>query len=439
MFKPLPGFRDFYPEDCAVRSYLFEVWRRAALSFNFKECDGPTLESLALFKEKSGDEIVGQLFAFSDRGGREVALRPEMTPSLARMVAARAQALKRPIKWFCIGEHFRYERRQKGRLRSFYQFNADIFGEAGPGADAEVIAALIHSLKMIGLSRDDFVVRISDRDLWILYLRSLGLGEKTILTLLSLIDKRERIPREVMLRRLQPIFQESAENFLSELETLTRLRAMDDLTAFFKVNVSGKDYGDAIGNRLSSWSELLDRLEAMGLAGSICIDMGVVRGLAYYTGFVFEAFDRSGNHRAIAGGGRYNHLVKKLGGPDMPAVGFAMGDVVIGNILSEKGLLPRPPQAPDVYFIMGKGEPAALALCCLQKMRRAGISVEYSLRPMAFAKQFKQAHASGASLAVILGEDEVKKGVAKIKRLASGKEEEAPLPQLVNHLRNLIG
>lgn len=434
MFNTLPGFRDFYPEDCAVRNHLFRVWRRAALSFNFKECDGPILENLALFKEKSGDEIVAQLFAFADRGGREVALRPEMTPSLARMVAARAQAMKRPMKWFCIGEHFRYERRQKGRLRSFYQFNADIFAEAGPGADAEVIAALIHTLRMMGLRSDDFVVRISDRDLWILYLRSLGLGEKTILALLGLIDKRERMSRKAALERLRPIFQGSAEDFLFKVETLTRAREMKGLSTFFKAHVSGSELRDAVKKRLSSWAELLDRLEKMGLGDYFCIDMGVVRGLAYYTGFVFEAFDRRGEHRAIAGGGRYNHLVKKLGGPEMPAVGFAMGDVVIGDILSEKGLLPNRPQRPDLFFIMGKGEPAAAALGHLQDLRRAGLSVEYPLRPVAFGKQFKAAHESGAGLAVILGEDEVGKGVAKIKHLGSGEEEEIPLQDLVAKL-----
>ena len=434
MFKTLPGFRDFYPEDCAVRNYLFRVWRRAALSFNFKECDGPILESLELFKEKSGDEIVGQLFAFTDRGGREVALRPEMTPSLARMVAARAQAMKRPIKWFCIGENFRYERRQRGRLRSFYQFNADIFSEPGPGADAEVIAALIHSLRMMGLSTDDFVVRISDRDLWILYLRSLGLGEKAILALLNLIDKRERLSRDVVLERLRPFFHGAAEDFLLNVETLTRTRNMDDLSAFVQAHLTGGELSDAVKRRLSSWAELLDRLEKMGLGNWICIDMGVVRGLAYYTGFVFEAFDRRGEHRAIAGGGRYNHLVKKLGGPDMPAVGFAMGDVVIGQILSEKGLLPCRPQKPDLFIIMGKGKPAATALGLLHDLRRAGFSVEYPLRPVAFGKQFKAAHQSGAGLAVILGEDEVEKGVAKIKHLRSGKEEETPLKDLVAKL-----
>jgi histidyl-tRNA synthetase len=169
MFKSLPGFRDFYPEDCAVRNHLFRSWRKTAQTFNFKEYDGPILESLDLFKQKSGDEIVGQLFAFEDKGGRSVALRPEMTPSLARMIGARANALKRPIKWFCIEENFRYERMQKGRLRSFYQFNADIFGEPGPGADAEIVATLIQSLTVMGLGPKDFVIRISDRHLWVLY------------------------------------------------------------------------------------------------------------------------------------------------------------------------------------------------------------------------------------------------------------------------------
>ena len=269
-----------------MRNHLFRIWRHTARSFNFKECDGPILESLELFKEKSGDEIVSQLFAFTDQGGREVALRPEMTPSMARMVAARAKAMKRPIKWFCIEENFRYERQQKGRLRSFYQFNADIFAEEGVGADAEIIAVLIHSLTAMGLAENDFVIRISDRDLWILYLKSVGLEQDTVVALLGLIDKRERLPREVLLEKLQPYFNEAAEDFLLKIETLTRVRDMEDLSEFFKVQVSGRELLAALERRLSAWAELLSRLESMGFANCVYIDLGIVRGLAYYTGFV---------------------------------------------------------------------------------------------------------------------------------------------------------
>ena len=437
MFKTLPGFRDFYPEDCALRNHLFQIWRKTAQSFNFKEYDGPILESLDLFKEKSGDEIVGQLFAFEDQGGREVALRPEMTPSLARMVGARANALKRPIKWYTIEENFRYERKQKGRLRSFYQFNADVFGEAGPGADAEVIGVLIHSLCVMGLNAEDFVIRLSDRHLWVLYLQSLGLEEEAVFSVLGLIDKMERMPREALLEKLGPFFNEAAEDFLVKVETLTQIRELSDLKAFFQGHVTGGELADSVNERLEAWESLIQRMDGMGMQSFLRIDLGIVRGLAYYTGFVFEAFDIQGEHRAIAGGGRYDHLVKKLGGPDMPAVGFAMGDVVIKDLLEEKGLLPTYVQAPDVYAVLGGDEVLAAALRQIQSLRLAGYSVDYPIKRVGFGKQFKAASESGARWAAVFGEEEVARGAAKLKNLGTGEETEIPLDRLVEALREL--
>ncbi|QXD22790.1 histidine--tRNA ligase [Opitutia bacterium ISCC 51] len=437
MFKTLPGFRDFYPEDCALRNHLFQIWRKTAQSFSFKEYDGPILESLDLFKQKSGDEIVSQLFAFEDQGGRAVALRPEMTPSLARMIGARANALKRPIKWFTIEENFRYERKQKGRLRSFYQFNADIFGEAGAGADAEIIAILIHSLCVMGLNSDDFVIRVSDRHLWVLYLQSLGLEEEAVFAVLGLVDKMERMPREVLLEKLGPYFNEASEDFLVKVETLTQIRELADLNSFFKAHVAAGELADAVVERLDAWEALIQRLDGMGMKSFIRIDLGIVRGLAYYTGFVFEAFDIQGEHRAIAGGGRYDHLVKKLGGPDMPAVGFAMGDVVIKDLLEEKGLLPTYIQAPDVYVVLGGDEVLTAALQQIQALRLAGYSVDYPIKRVGFGKQFKSANESGARWAAVFGEEEVSQGQVKLKNLASGEEIEIPLNRLVEALREL--
>lgn len=437
MFKTLPGFRDFYPEDCALRNHLFQIWRKTAQSFSFKEYDGPILESLDLFKEKSGDEIVSQLFAFKDQGGRDVALRPEMTPSLARMIGARANALKRPIKWFTIEENFRYERKQKGRLRSFYQFNADVFGEPGPGADAEIIAVLIHSLCVMGLDSKDFVIRLSDRHLWVLYLESLGLTEEAVFVVLGLIDKMERMPREVLLEKLGPFFNEAAEDFLLKVETLTQIRELADLRSFFQAHVPSGELADSVGERLAAWESLTQRLGGMGMKDFLRIDLGIVRGLAYYTGFVFEAFDIQGEHRAIAGGGRYDHLVKKLGGPDMPAVGFAMGDVVIKDLLEEKGLLPTYIQAPDVYFVLGGDEVLTPALQSIQSLRLAGYSVDYPIKRVGFGKQFKAANESGARWAAVFGEEEVARGAAKLKNLVSGDETEVPLDRLLEALREL--
>ena len=437
MFKTLPGFRDFYPEECALRNHLFRIWRKTAQNFNFKEYDGPILESLDLFKQKSGDEIVSQLFAFEDQGGRGVALRPEMTPSLARMIAARANALKRPLKWFCVEENFRYERQQKGRLRSFYQFNADIFGELGPGADAEVIAVLIHSLTVMGLGSSDFVIRISDRDLWLLYLKSLGFEKDPIFAVLGLIDKLERMPRDVLEEKLKPFFNEATEDFLAKVDTLTQIRTYDELKRFFVSHVTGEEIVSQLEKRLEAWESLLQRLEGMGYREMIRIDLGIVRGLAYYTGFVFEAFDIQGDHRAIAGGGRYDHLVKKLGGPDMPAVGFAMGDVVIKDILQEKDLLPNYVQVPDVYAVIGSDDTLPVALGQIQFLRQAGYTVDYAIRSLGFGKQFKAANESGARWAVIFGEEEVSRKSAKIKNLGSGEETEVPLENLTESIRQL--
>ncbi|MCZ6671459.1 MAG: histidine--tRNA ligase [Verrucomicrobia bacterium] len=437
MFKSLPGFRDFYPEDCALRNHLFRICRKTAQSFNFKEYDGPILESLDLFKEKSGEEIVSQLFAFEDQGGRKVALRPEMTPSLARMIGARANALKRPIKWFCIEENFRYERMQKGRTRSFYQFNADIFGEPGPGADAEIIGVLIHSLTVMGLGPEDFVIRISDRHLWVLYLKSVGLAEESIFSVLGLIDKLERMPREDLEKKLQSFFNDATEDFLAKVDTLTKIRELADLKRFFEAHVSGPDLVTELDERLSAWESLMLRLNGMGFGSMVRIDLGIVRGLAYYTGFVFEAFDIQGDHRAIAGGGRYDHLVKKLGGPELPAVGFAMGDVVIKDFLEEKGLLPNYIQVPDVYAVIGSDETLPTALQQIQIFRQAGYTVDYPIRKIAFGKQFKAANESGARWAVIFGDEEVARNSAKLKNLGSGDETEIPLDRLVESIREL--
>ena len=437
MFKTLPGFRDFYPEDCSIRNHQFRIWRQTAQAFSFKEYDGPILEPLELFKQKSGDEIVGQLFAFEDQGGRAVALRPEMTPSLARMIGAKANALKRPIKWFCIEENFRYERKQKGRLRSFYQFNADIFGEPGPGADAEIIAVLVHSLSVMGLTENDFVIRISDRHLWVIYLKSLGLEEESIFAVLGLIDKLERMPPEVLQEKLVPYFNDATEDFLVKVDTLTKIRDLADLVAFFEAHVANADLANELQERLEAWRSLVDRLTAMGMGGFLRIDLVIVRGLAYYTGFVFEAFDIQGEHRAIAGGGRYDHLVKKLGGPDLPAVGFAMGDVVIRDLLQEKGLLPHYVQAPDVYAVIGDESVLQAALTQIQSLRQAGFSVDYPIRLVGFSKQFKAANESGARWAVIFGEDEYSRGAAKLKNLATGEELEVLLSRMTESLVDL--
>ena len=419
-FQSLPGFREFYPDDLARRKHLFDLWRRTAHTFGFAEYDAPVLEPLELYKAKSGDEIEAQLFSFTDKGGREVALRPEMTPTVCRLVGAKASALKRPIKWFSIAEFYRYERMQKGRGRCFFQFNADIFGEPGPEAEIELIAMLVQCLAAFGLTEQDFYVRLSDRNLWFYFLEALGLDEPRIRAVLGAVDRYEKYGDEAFkgyAEQFGPLDEGVKARVLGFLQIKT-LAALESAVAALG--------SDKIAARIADWKKLLGGLEAMGLGRFIAVDLGVVRGLAYYTGFVFEAFDRKGELRALAGGGRYDDLVAKLGGPALPAVGFAIGDMTFALLLEQRGLMPTFVQAPDVYCVIG-GEAARLAAFAdVHALRASGRRVDYPMKEVAFGKQFKLAADSGAKLALIYGDDEVAKGTVKIRDMKDRSEHEVP-------------
>ncbi|HCJ11816.1 MAG TPA: histidine--tRNA ligase [Opitutae bacterium] len=430
MFQALPGFRDFYPEDCQIRNHIFKIWRQVALRFGFSEYDAPILEPLELFTEKSGEEIVQQLFAFTDRGGRAVSLRPEMTPSLARLVGSRASALKRPIKWFNIGEHYRYERPQKGRLRSFYQLNLDLFDEDQPIADAEVIALAIEIFRAFGLTHNDFFVRLSDRTVWTLILENEGVTN--VPGALNVIDKLERESAASICEKLgQHMPQDRVEAVFAKIQMLCSIKDFDALCAFLKTN-------EAFTERLEQWKTLIKTLECMGLSKFVQVDLGVVRGLAYYTGFVFEFFEKSGKSRALAGGGRYDELVKKLGGPDMPAVGLAIGDVTLKDLLEEKELLPLYFHTVDLFVIIGEGE--SEKTCAYQDildLRRAGWSVSYSFT-RSFKKQFKQADDSHADFALIYGSEEVSDNKVKIRNLKQRDEQTFSRVGLIENLKAIL-
>ncbi len=431
-FQSLPGFRDFYPEDFSRRQHIFRVWRQNASAFGFQEYDAPVLEPLELYKTKSGDEIEAQLFSFKDKGDREVSLRPEMTPTVCRMVGAKAGALKRPIKWFSIAEFYRYERAQKGRLRAFHQFNADIFGEAGSEAEIELIALLIQCLAGFGLTKDDFYVRLSDRDLWFFYLEALGFNDAQSRALLTAIDRYEKMGDDAFKSYTEahgdlPVDQKDKVLAFLKVKGLAELEAA--LAAFSS---------DKIAARLNDWRKVLAGLAAMGLGDFVSVDLAVVRGLAYYTGFVFEAFDRKGDLRALAGGGRYNDLVKKLGGPDLPAVGFAIGDVTTGLLLEQRGLTPAYVTAPDVYAVIGGEAERKAAFADIHALRAAGFKVEYPFKELAFGKQFKVASESAAKLALIYGGDELAKGVVKIRNLTDRTEHEVPRDQVVAAVRDTL-
>ena len=390
MFETLPGFRDFPPEACARRNHLFRVFRTVARAFHFSEYDAPVLESLDLYVEKSGEEIVSQLFHFKDKGDRRVALRPELTPTLARMVASKANSLAKPIKWYNIGEHFRYERPQKGRGRSFYQFNADLLGETNLQADAELIALLVGIFETLGLGSNDFKIRLSDRTTWVLLLNNLGISDLERPAVLNIIDKSERRKPEQTLEDLEKIIGTRSEDTFTKIEAIKKIDSIDEL----KEKLSS--CGEEGQKRANDWITLIEYLEGYAANNYVSIDLSIVRGLAYYTGFVYEAFEASGEGRALAGGGRYDHLVKKLSGnTDMPAAGFAIGDMTLSDCLESKGLLPNYIVSPDIYLICGP-EDKRFGLTIISRCRKAGFSVSHSLKNAAFGKQFKEAGKSGA-------------------------------------------
>ena len=431
-FQTLPGFREFYPDAMARRNHLFRLWRQTATAFGFAEYDAPVLEPLDLYKTMSGNEIEAQLFSFTDKGGREVALRPEMTPTVCRLVGEKANSLKRPIKWFSIAEFYRYERMQKGRGRCFFQFNADIFGEPGIEAETELIALLTQCLCGFGLTAEDFFIRLSDRNLWFYFLEALGFDDARSRSLLTAVDRYEKLGDDAFKEdaaQFGPLDEERRARILAFLA----IRSLPALEAAVASLASAR-----IAARLEDWRRLLGNLEAMGLSRFVEVDLGVVRGLAYYTGFVFEAFDRKGELRALAGGGRYDDLVGKLGYAEMPAVGFAIGDMTFALLLEQRGLMPTLVQAPDIYVVIGGPAERRAAFGDIHALRSAGYRVEYPMRETAFGKQFKAAAESGARLALIYGTDELAKGVVKVRDLGERSEREVPVAQVLGEVRGFF-
>jgi histidyl-tRNA synthetase len=400
----LPGFRDFYPEplphpdvwSADARQYIFDRWRAVARRYGFREYDGPPLEPLELFTTKSGAEIVGQLYNFIDKGERAVALRPEMTPTLARMVAAHERNYKKPLKWFALPQLFRYERQQKGRLREHFQFNADIIGEADAAADAELIALLIDSLRAFGLTAQDFVIRLSSRNAWQdFHVRRQGDPAKAH-EFYQVIDKLER---------------ETPEQSREKLAALGF--SLDEVTAFIKEGQPTAELASIVGN-----------LAARGLGDFVKVDYQVIRGLAYYTGVVFEAFDRKGEFRAIAGGGRYDNLVKLISANkvDLPALGFGMGDVVLLELLKARQLLPKFEADLDVFCLIEDEALRADSLRLIQDLRAAGCAVDYSFTPAKPDKQFKRALENNAVNTVRLERGPTGELLVRLKNLLTREE-----------------
>jgi histidyl-tRNA synthetase len=411
--QPLPGFRDFLPADCAQRNYIFGRWREVARRYGFVEWEGPVLEPTELYKKKSGAEIVEQLFNFTDKGEREVALRPELTPTLARVVAAHEREFKKPFKWFSIGQFFRYEKQQRGRLREHFQLNCDIIGETDLAADIELVALCIDIVRAFGFTAEDFVVRISDREFWTDFLRQQKVAPERWDELLQVIDRSAREPRE---------------------KTAEKLGQLAD-AVFARLKSGGKS---------ARLEQLVDGLRARGLADFVTIDVGIVRGLAYYTGVVFEVFDRAGKLRAIAGGGRYDNLIAQLSDEvaSLPALGFAMGDVVLGELIKE---IPNAREAMqkavatdrtiNIYVVIAKEERRPDALKEIQQLRDRGFRVDYPLTPTKVGRQFQAAEELGARVALLFGDEWPQ---IKVKNMTTAEQDLVARDKLLERLTELL-
>jgi histidyl-tRNA synthetase len=402
-FQALPGFRDFIPRECAVRNYLFETWRSVARRCGYVEYESPILEDTGLYLKKSGGELSAQLFRFEDQGGRDVTLRPEVTASLARLVAEHQRHFPKPLKWFEIGQCFRYEKPQKGRGREFHQFNVDILGEGGPAADAELIALAIETMLAFGFVEGDFVVRASDRNAWIDFASRNGVGGDAMADFLNIVDKIEREKPEVLEQKL---------------------------SAFSLTTAQVREFIADPSNASPAYLAIREDLNARGFGAFIELDLSIVRGLAYYTGVVFEVFDSRKSMRAVAGGGRYDTLISTIsdGAVDLPATGFAMGDYVIRNLIEEtphaairmEAWLQRHAANSDIYVVIADETKRAESLKLVTDLRRAGLSADLPLNAAKVGKQFQSAERSGARFALVVGAEYPE---LKLKILNSRTEE----------------
>jgi histidyl-tRNA synthetase len=413
--QPPRGTRDFYPDEFRVREWLFHQFRETARRFAFEEVDAPMLEHAELFMRKAGEEIVGQLYHF-ELHGRHLALRPEMTPSVARMVMARAGGLRMPLRWFTVTQNWRYERMTRGRKREHFQWNMDIYGEPGVSAEGELIASVFTLLDSLGLAPGAAKVRVNSR----------ALLEESLCH--GVLKKRPEAfePLCVVIDKLAKIGPEKVTTMLTDPEGAVVLDEADARAVLEMLSLTNledaRSAAPAGSAALDDLLRLWELLDAYGVADRVVFDASVVRGLAYYTGIVFEGFDSAGELRSICGGGRYDRLLETLGGPSIPAAGFGFGDVVIMELLSDHDLIPELPRpVDDVVFAFGPDQSAA-AVAVASRLRASGARAELVLGHPKLKRVMSDADRSGAARIWLLGPDEVARGVAKVRELASGEE-----------------
>ena len=412
---PVKGTRDFYPQEMAVRNWIIDGWKRVSVRNGFEEYDAPIFEYLKMFQIKSGDEIVEQLFSLTDRGGRELALRPEITPSLARMVNQRINSLPRPIKWFSVPRWFRAERPQKGRLREFFQWNVDIIGVDDVLADAEVIFCALDYLREVGLGRDDVVVKISSRQMLAALLRSVGVARSELEELYAVLDKRNKLPDDAFEEMLaEKIADEGKRRKVIDLMSVESIEQINELL----------ELDETAQESVNELERLFELLGVMGVAEYCEFDIGIVRGLAYYTGIVYEIYDKASELRAIGGGGRYDDLLKQFGGPAIPATGFGIGDCVLAILLEDKGLLERqlPSRKLDYFVACVDKSYRQAAVELTMKLRSAGWTAGFSYKTAKLSKQLKEASDQKAKKCIIIG-DEFKNRQLVVKDMATGEQE----------------
>ncbi len=407
------GTRDFFPADLSALQHVEKSWRSASINAGFDEIEGPMFEHLDLYTVKSGDGIVSELFSFRrDNGDTDYALRPEFTPTLARMAAAKGRSLAVPTKWFGIPNHFRAERPQRGRLREFKQWNVDMLGIDSPSADAEVIATAIRALADLGLTSEDIVVRISHRDVVAKMLLDGGLKEAQLQVALGLLDKREKMPADVFTEKVSA--------------------AGIDPSVFAPFDNDTEASHEDL-------STLLHELKQWNIDKWCKFDFSIVRGLAYYTGIVFEIHESGGNERAIAGGGRYDRLIEMFGGPSIPAVGFGMGDVVLSLVLRDKGLLGDGNDllpTPEVFVISASDEGDSAISETVALLRNANLHTRRSYKATKnVGKLLTEAANSNARFAIILGE-ELSRGEYVVKNLDTKDQVTLQRANLIEHLKS---